>query len=313
MNTHTPDFARDYEQGRAGVLRDLECCVLGCAYGGTSWTTKAEASRIAKLLELGSGDKLLDVGAGSGWPALFLAQTTGCDVTLVDLPLTGLRVAQERAGTDGLAMQCRVVVADGSALPFAASSFDAVSHSDVLCCLPAKLATLRACHRVARAGAKMAFSVIAPAPSLSASELEIAIASGPAFVDAPGGYNLMLGQAGWKLIERFDVTEDFALTLRSSIDGMSVRADAITEVVGAEEFAERMKRRRDTLAAVQRGLLTREIFSAVAMETPLGAPAQKGGCASVSESCEASSRTWAGPGYPLRSAAFARPMPFPAR
>lgn len=265
VKTRTPDFARDYELGSAGVLRDLECCVLGCAYGGTSWTTKAEASRIAELLDLRRGDKLLDVGAGSGWPALFLAQTTGCEATLVDLPLTGLRVALERAATDGLQERCRVVVADGAALPFAAGSFDAVSHSDVLCCLPAKLATLQACRRVARAGAKTAFSVIAPTPSLAASELEIAIASGPAFVDAPGGYDLMLGQAGWRTIERFDVTNEFARTLRSSIDGMSARAVAITEVVGVDEFAERMKRRRDTMAAVESGLLKREIFLALAM------------------------------------------------
>src|SRR5438445_12981299 len=86
MKTRTPDFARDYELGRSRVVRELECCVLGCDYGGTSWTTRAEASHIAELLELHSGDKLLDLGAGSGWPALFLAQTTGCDTTLVDLP-----------------------------------------------------------------------------------------------------------------------------------------------------------------------------------------------------------------------------------
>src|SRR5437764_11129173 len=221
MKTRTPDFSRDYELGRAAVLRELECCVLGCDYGGTSWTTRAEASRIAELLDLCGGDKLLDVGAGSGWPALFLAQTTGCEATLVDLPLTGLRVAVERAVTDGLAQRCRAVVADGAALPFDDGSFDAVSHSDVLCCLCAKLATLQACRRAARAGAKMVFSVIAPPPSLSASELEIAIASRPPFVDVPGGYDLMLRQSGWQPLTTFDITAEFAQTLRQLITAMS--------------------------------------------------------------------------------------------
>ena len=45
---------------------------------------------------------------------------------------------------------------------------------------------------------------------------------------------------------------------------MNARADAITEVVGASEFAERMKRRQDTLGAVDRALLKREIFVALA-------------------------------------------------
>src|ERR1700693_3319780 len=206
----TSDFTRDYELGRAAVLRELECCVLGCDYGGTSWTTRYEASRIAELLELRPGERLLDVGAGSGWPALFLAQTTSCDATLVDLPLTGLRVALERATADGLQQRCRVIVADGAALPFDDGSFDAVSHSDVLCCLPAKLASLMECRRVARATAKMAFSVIAPAPSLSDSDRQIAIESGPAFVDVPGDYDTLLRQSGWKPLARFDVTKELA-------------------------------------------------------------------------------------------------------
>ena len=110
----------------------------------------------------------------------------------------------------------------------------------------------------------MVFSVIAPAPSLSASELEIAIASGPAFVDVPGGYALMLRQSGWQPLATFDVTAEFEQSLSTSITGMNARADAITEVVGAVEFAERMQRRQDTLAAVDRALLKREIFVALA-------------------------------------------------
>src|SRR6266567_1817948 len=249
----TSDFTRDYELGRAAVLRELECCVLGCDYGGTSWTTRSEASRVAELLELRQDQRLLDVGAGSGWPALFMAQTTGCDATLVDLPLTGLRVALDRASADELQQRCRVIVANAAALPFEDASFDAVSHSDVLCCLPAKLSSLEECRRVARANAKTAFSVIALAPSLSESDRRIAIESGPPFVDAPGDYDTLLLQSGWKPLARFDVTAEFAQTLRTSIDGMTARADAITEVVGATEFSERMKRRQATLAAVARG------------------------------------------------------------
>ena len=111
----------------------------------------------------------------------------------------------------------------------------------------------------------MAFSVIAPAPSLSTSELEIAIASGPAFVDVPGGYDLMLRKSGWQPLTTFDVTAEFAQRQRTWIEVMTARADAITAVVGAGEFAERMKRRQDTLAAVDQSLLKREIFVAVAI------------------------------------------------
>jgi hypothetical protein len=63
----------------------------------------------------------------------------------------------------------------------------------------------------------MAFSVIAPAPSLSTSDLEVAIASGPAFVDVSGGHDLMLRQSGWQPLTTFDVTAEFAERLRTSI------------------------------------------------------------------------------------------------
>src|SRR5207245_449434 len=124
-------------------------CVLGCDYGGTSWTTRREAERIGQMLQLRPGMRLLDVGAGAGWPGLFLAQQHGCEAILTDLPLSGLRIALERATCDSLRERCSAVAADGASLPFVAASFDAVTHSDVLCCMPEKLSLLQECRRVA--------------------------------------------------------------------------------------------------------------------------------------------------------------------
>ena len=136
-------YGKYAEFHRSAAMRDLERSVCGCDYGSTSWTTRAEAERIAQLLELRPDAKLLDVGAGSGWPGLYLAQFTNCDVVLVDLSLAALRIALERATTDSLSQRCEVIAADGAALPFKDASFDALSHSDVLCCTPDKLGVLR--------------------------------------------------------------------------------------------------------------------------------------------------------------------------
>lgn len=104
-----------------------------------------------------SASYCVDVGAGLGWPGIYLAQVMGCNVILVDLPLVGLQAALERAAADGLRQRCRAVLADGALLPLRNGTFDALSHSDVLCCMSAKVSILRACRWVARAGAKMAF------------------------------------------------------------------------------------------------------------------------------------------------------------
>src|SRR6266481_9546437 len=88
------------ELHRSPAMRDLERSVCGCAYGSTSWTTRREAERIAQLLELHPAAKLLDVGAGTGWPGLYLAELTGCDVVVVDLPLGGLRLIKKQGAAD---------------------------------------------------------------------------------------------------------------------------------------------------------------------------------------------------------------------
>jgi SAM-dependent methyltransferase len=255
-------YAKYAELHRSAAMRDLERCVCGCAYGSTSWTTRQEAGRIAQLLELRPGAKLLDVGAGTGWPGLYLAQLTGCDVVVADLPLAALRIALERAAADSLSQRCGVVAADGAALPFKDASFDALSHSDVLCCTPDKLGVLRECRRVAREGARMVFTVIELAPSVADSERQIAIASGPTFVDSLDDYAVLLDRSGWRLQERTDLTAVFLQSMRTEREGMQARAGALVEVLGSDEFTERMDRRQATIAAVDAGLLRRELFIA---------------------------------------------------
>jgi SAM-dependent methyltransferase len=257
-------FTRDYELGRSAAVRDLERDVLGCDYGATSWTTRDEAGTVADLLGLRPCVRLLDVGAGAGWPGVYLSLISGCDVVLTDIPHVGVRLALERAARDGIGERCGAVVSDGAALPFADSSFDAISHSDVLCCMPAKFELLRETRRVAREGAAMVFSVIAPAAALSEAERRLAIESGPEFVDVDGDYPTLLEQSGWRALQRIDVTDVFAQSIRTSLHLMSTREDSLVESLGAEDYRERVKRRQATLAGLDRRVLKRQIFVATA-------------------------------------------------
>jgi protein-L-isoaspartate O-methyltransferase len=50
-------------------------------------------SNFNSLLGLDPTVRLLDVGAGSGWPALYLAKISGCDVTMSDIPKVAPLVA----------------------------------------------------------------------------------------------------------------------------------------------------------------------------------------------------------------------------
>ena len=107
-------FAQTYARSQCPPMLAIERRVCGCDYGGNSLTTRSEANQIAERLGLRAGIRLLEVGAGAGWPGLYFSKITGCETMLVDLPLSGLRVATERAAKDRLSSRCWVSVADGS-------------------------------------------------------------------------------------------------------------------------------------------------------------------------------------------------------
>ena len=257
-------FERDYELGQLPAMLEIERRVLGCDYGGTSWTTQDEAIRIREFLDLRPGVRLLDVGSGSGWPALYLAKLAGCEVFLTDTPVNGLQIAIGRAKSDGLEARSRALGATGAALPFAESTFDAISHSDVLCCLPSKLAVLEECRRVARSNARMAFSVIAPAHSLSSEDRRRVLETGPPYVEAPDDYAALLRVANWRILDRIDVTNEFLRSIELRNAAMEATKDAVVALLGIEEFQTRAQRRQATRSAVADGLLKREIFVAAA-------------------------------------------------
>ncbi len=125
------EYARHYGFATEPPLRRAEERVIGADYGATSYTTRRQADRVAALLELGPGRRLIDLGCGTGWPGIYLAATTGCSVTLADVPVEGLRVAAARLERDGI--EGAVLAASADALPLRDGTFDAATSSDVFC------------------------------------------------------------------------------------------------------------------------------------------------------------------------------------
>jgi hypothetical protein len=257
------DFASDYEIGQSPLMLEIEQRVRGSAYGATSWTTRAQAEAAAARLGLATDLCLLELGGGSGWPALFLATVSGCEVVITDLPLSGLRIARARAVRDRLDNRCNVLAVDGAALPFADRTFDRIHHADVLCCMERKRDMLQECRRVGRDGAAMEFSVIALARKpRDEEEQQLLAKSGPPYPDAGADYAVLLLESGWNVLERFDVTAEFANCMDVLLQEYDTRRDALLDLLGQENYVDRLERRLSTRAAVSRGLLKREIFFA---------------------------------------------------
>ena len=116
-----------------GVLDDMEQAVIGVVYRANGYTTLDQTVQLGRMMELGPGSRLLDIGTGCGWPALYLAASTGCSVVATDVPVEGLRHAVRRAAVDGLEARTAVLASTAQQPPFRDRSFDAITHTDVLC------------------------------------------------------------------------------------------------------------------------------------------------------------------------------------
>jgi len=127
------DYAERYRlRASAAVVDQAEREVIGDVWGANGFTTVDQAEELRRRLQLDTNSRLLDVGSGCGWPGLWLAQRTGCEVVVTDLPPEGLEVASRRAKAEGL-RSLGAVAASARHFPFAESSFDAIAHVDLIC------------------------------------------------------------------------------------------------------------------------------------------------------------------------------------
>ena len=126
-------FEQRYRVRPTEVTRQIEREVIGGDWGANGYTTMGQADRLGRELSLGPSSVLLDLGAGRGWPGLYLAASTGCRVVMADVPADALRIGLDRARDEGLADRAAAVLCSAMGLPVRPSSFDAVVHADVLC------------------------------------------------------------------------------------------------------------------------------------------------------------------------------------
>jgi phosphatidylethanolamine/phosphatidyl-N-methylethanolamine N-methyltransferase len=100
-----------------------------------------------ELLEAKSGDRILEVGVGTGLNLPLYPRD--CDVTGVDISEGMLRKAEERVRTLGM-HHVKLVVMDGSRLDFPDNSFDRVIATYVISAVPDPVKTLLEMRRVCK-------------------------------------------------------------------------------------------------------------------------------------------------------------------
>jgi SAM-dependent methyltransferase len=201
--------------------------------------TGHEYRRFFDLLELAAADHVLDVGCGSGGPALFLARETGCRVTGVDLSEAGIQAGQtlaRQAGLDDRAHFRRTDVREP--LPFPDGALDSIVCMDAMCHLPDRGRLLSEWRRVLRPGGCLLYTDPVVVTGLVTNE-ELARSSSTGYFEfcPPGVNERLVGQAGFELVRAEDVTENEAEASRCWHAAREQRAAELIRLEAEATFA----------------------------------------------------------------------------
>lgn len=118
----------------------------------------ALTERLGQLLDLQPGWRVLDVAAGKGTSAIFLAQRFGCQIVGVDYGLDSVKAATDQAAKAGVSQLVYFEQGDAERLRFPVGSFDAVLCECAFCTFPDKVTAATEFARVLRPGGRIGLS-----------------------------------------------------------------------------------------------------------------------------------------------------------
>jgi SAM-dependent methyltransferase len=231
-------YDAQYAHIAAEVNTEVRRETWGEDIGQNSWLTVDEFRRFIGWMELGPQTHALDVGCGSGRPAIFLSETTGSRVTGIDLNESGIAAANRVAAERGLQERVRFEHADASrSLAFPDRTFDAVYCIDAINHLADRPKVLSEWARALRPGGRLLFTDPITVTGILGND-EIAVRSSIAyFMFTPEGVNeRLIDAAGFQVIRREDVTENVATVARRFHAARARHREALTGIEGAKTF-----------------------------------------------------------------------------
>jgi cyclopropane fatty-acyl-phospholipid synthase-like methyltransferase len=231
-----------YDNVYSDFASDAELAVRREAYGEdlgqSSWLTAGEWLGFADRLGIGAHHEVLEVGSGSGGPAVYLAARRGCRVTGVDINEHGVRNARALAQSRGLADRARFEAVDASrSLPFTGDRFDAIVSNDAMCHMADRPAVLTDWHRVLKPGGRALFTdaLVVTGP-VSHEELATRSSIGYYLFVPPGANERMLQEAGFRIGAVEDVTANAAAVASRWHDARARHRAALVAREGEPNF-----------------------------------------------------------------------------
>jgi len=232
-------FDNTYKHFTEEVLDAIRKDTFGTDIGQNSWVTVDEYERFVIWLKLSAESHVLEVASGSGGPSLYLAQTTGCRVTGIDANENGVATATEMAENSEQRERVTFKVVNAtSELPFADNSFDALFCIDSMNHFPNRQDVFKEWHRVLRPGGRALFTdpVVITGP-VTNDELALRSSIGLFLFVPPGANDRFIEQAGFRLVQQEDVSDNAALVSGRWHQSRQAHRDDLLRIEGEERFA----------------------------------------------------------------------------
>lgn len=229
--TYYGNYAQDvYGQ----VRRDT----YGEDIGQSSWITVAEYRLFFDWLGLQPGMHVLDLGSGSGGPALFLARDRACQVTGIDLNDKGIATANEIVRSQGLTEQVRFLSADVTQrLPLPDGSCQAIVCIDALCHMAQRGTMFEEWQRLLTPGGRcLVTDPVVITGLVSKDELATRASTGHFEFAPPGVNERLLQAAGFRLLRSEDRSDSTAQISKRWHDARAKHATALRESEGEATF-----------------------------------------------------------------------------
>ena len=224
--------------------------------GQQSFATLRYFDEMVDRLGMAPGVRVLDIGSGSGGPAVYMASRSGCHMTGVEVNEVGVEVAQRIAATSDLGDRIAFVQADGMAMPFGDASFDIAISMNVMNVFPDKVAMFREVRRVLRPGGTWAFLSgtfdFGPGDDGARRMIEEGYAIRQ-YLDGLAGYKRMLSEAGFVVDEAIEYISDFRNQMERWLAAWITHRDAIAEEQGAERTDHHIEYFKVYLALIEAG------------------------------------------------------------
>lgn len=220
------------------LLRRIGEEVFGEYIGQLGWMTTEEYRRFIARLAPQPDSHILEIGAGNGGCAVYLATTTQSRVTAIDVLESGLRRGAALAHSKGLDNRVDFRCADaGRPLPFGDNLFDAVFANDSFLHVPDRLSLFRQCHRVLRTDGRLLFTdPMVLAGIVSSGEVQQRTWGTPACLVPRGENERLLQLAGFEILSWDDLTEAVVVVARRQSAALEKYRAELMRLFGDEGY-----------------------------------------------------------------------------